>query len=98
MTPFAGLKEGTSPDPKIEYMLARLIILPPLLRLTIDFATNCDRRKEAFKWVSMVLSQTSAVLFNTPPVFGTIPAMFAHMSVTPQGRSKFAIRGGHAAA
>ena len=55
-SPFAALYEGISPDPKIEYMLARLMILPPLLRLTIDFATNCDRRKEAFKWVSMVLS------------------------------------------
>src|ERR1035438_9250032 len=46
IAPFAALYEGTSPDPKIEYILARLMIFPPLLRLTIDLATNCESRSE----------------------------------------------------
>ena len=50
--PFAALYAGTKPEPKYEYMLARLMILPPL-RLAIDRAVNCESKKHAFRCVSI---------------------------------------------
>jgi len=55
IAPFAALYEGTSPDPKNEYILPMLMIFPPLL-LTIDRAASFERRKTALSWVSMTLS------------------------------------------
>jgi len=78
IAPFAALYEGTSPDPKNEYILPMLMIFPPLL-LTIDRAASFERRKTALSWVSMTLSQSSGFSCNTPPLNDTLPALFTRM-------------------
>jgi hypothetical protein len=58
IAPFAALYEGTSPDPKKEYMLPMLMIFPNLRR-SIELAASFERRKTAVSCVSMMLSQSS---------------------------------------
>ncbi len=86
IAPFAALYEGTSPDPKNEYILPMLMIFPPLL-LTIDRAASFERRKTALSWVSMTLSQSSGFSCNTPPLNDTLPALFTRMPMPPSSRS-----------
>jgi hypothetical protein len=55
--PFAALQEGTDPEPKMEYMLAILMIFPWRC-LIIDWAASFESKKHALRFVSMTLSQS----------------------------------------
>src|SRR5208282_3668833 len=73
-----------------------LIIFPPLL-LTIDLAASFERRKTALSCVSMTLSQSSGVSFNTPPLRDTLPALFTRMPMPPSSLSTLFSAGSNAA-
>ena len=96
IAPFAALYEGTSPDPKNEYILAMLMILPLFSRI-IDRAASLQRRKTELSCVSMTQSQSSGFSFMTPPLNDTFPALFTSMLTLPSSLSTLLTAGSNPA-